>query len=262
MSPAAAAAGGGERRRPIASAREGRGRGRGCGGPAGTTLLGLSLFGLVLYLVPAAAALAWLAVGATAAWWGLSRETRGSRTLSSLERNARRHRTLIGSPPTKSAVNGSLLEPRTALEGPDPAELLLMGSYQGKPGPPQPTPAPEGRDPRERPGLPQSARTPPPTLASRRAHHLYPSLPTPLHRPSRRPSHGDYGTLSNRFIITPRRHYPIQQAQYSLLGVLPTVCWNGCHKKPVLSAHNSRMVCSPVTVRIAPPDSKPTRVAM
>ncbi|KAM6157096.1 nuclear envelope pore membrane protein POM 121C-like [Erethizon dorsatum] len=262
MSPAAAAAGGGERRRPTASARDCRSRGRGCGGTAGTAVLGLSLLGLVLYLVPAAAALAWLAVGATAAWWGLSREPRGSRALSSLVRNARRHRTLLASPPAKSPVNGSLLEPRTPLEGPDPAELLLMGSYLGKPGPPQPTLAPEGRDPRERAGLPQPARTPPPAPAARRAHHVYPSLPTPLHRPSWRPSRRDYGTLSNRFVITPRRHYPIQQAQYSLLGVLPTVCWNGCHKKPVLSARNSRMVCSPVTVRIAPPDSKPPRAPM
>ncbi|MXQ82674.1 hypothetical protein E5288_WYG009698 [Bos mutus] len=69
----------------------------------------------------------------------------------------------------------------------------------------------------------------------------------------------DCGTLSHRFVVTPRRRYPIQQAQYSLLGVLPTVCWNGCHKKTVLSARNSRMVCSPVTVRIAPPDSKLAR---
>ncbi|KFO35488.1 Nuclear envelope pore membrane protein POM 121C, partial [Fukomys damarensis] len=96
----------------------------------------------------------------------------------------------------------------------------------------------------------------------RRVHHIYPSLPTPLHRPSRGPSHRDYGTLSSRFVITPRRHYPIQQAQYSFPGVLPTVCWNGCHKKPVLSIRNSRMVCSPVTVRIAPPDSKPPRAPM
>ncbi|KAB0392375.1 hypothetical protein E2I00_012177, partial [Balaenoptera physalus] len=69
----------------------------------------------------------------------------------------------------------------------------------------------------------------------------------------------DCGTLSHRFVITPRRRYPIQQTQYSLLGVLPTVCWNGYHKKTVLSARNSKMVCSPVTVRIAPPDSKLTR---
>ncbi|EHB08280.1 Nuclear envelope pore membrane protein POM 121C, partial [Heterocephalus glaber] len=124
-------------------------------------------------------------------------------------------------------------------------------------------PAAKGRDPRERPRRPQPASTPPPAPAARRAHHhIYPSLPTPLHRPSRRPSHRDYGTLSNRFVITPQRHYPIQQAQYSLLGVLPTVCWNGCHKKPMLSTHNSRMVCSPVTVRIAPPDSKPPRAPM
>ena len=43
---------------------------------AGAALLGLWLLGLVLYLVPAGVAvtLAWLAVGATAAWWGLRRE--------------------------------------------------------------------------------------------------------------------------------------------------------------------------------------------
>ncbi|XP_030895592.1 nuclear envelope pore membrane protein POM 121 [Leptonychotes weddellii] len=260
MSPAAAAAGGGERRRPIASVRDGRSRGGGCGGPAGAALLGLSLFGLVLYLVPAAAALAWLAVGATAAWWGLSREPRGSRALSSLVRNARRQRTLHASPPAKSAVNGNLLEPRSLLEGPDPAELLLMGSYLGKPGPPQPAPAPEARDLLERPGRRRTpARAAPPAPSAHRVHHIYPSLPTPLLRSSRRPSLRDCGSLSNRFVITPRRRYPIQQAQYSLLGVLPTVCWNGYHKKAVLSPRNSKMVCSPVTVRIAPPDSKWTR---
>uniref|UniRef100_A0A8B9X322 Nuclear envelope pore membrane protein POM 121C n=1 Tax=Bos mutus grunniens TaxID=30521 RepID=A0A8B9X322_BOSMU len=258
MSPAAAAAGGGNRRRPIASVREGRGWG--CGRPAGAALLGLSLLGLVLYLVPAAAALAWLAVGATAAWWGLSREPRGSRALSSLVWNARRQRTLLASPPAKSAANGNLLEPRSPLEGPDPAELLLMGSYLGKPGPPQPAPAPEARDLRERPGRRPPVRTasPAPSAHPQRVQ-VHPSLPTSLLRPSRRPSYRDCGTLSHRFVVTPRRRYPIQQAQYSLLGVLPTVCWNGCHKKTVLSARNSRMVCSPVTVRIAPPDSKLAR---
>uniref|UniRef100_A0A8D0ZRS6 Nuclear envelope pore membrane protein POM 121C n=1 Tax=Sus scrofa TaxID=9823 RepID=A0A8D0ZRS6_PIG len=257
MSPAAAAAGRGDRRRLIASVRDGRARGWGCGGPAGAALLGLSLLGLVLYLVPAAAALAWLAVGATAAWWGLSREPRSSRAFSSLVRNARRQRTLLASPPAKSAVNGNLLEPRSLLEGPDPAELLLMGSYLGKPGPPQPASTPEARDVRERPGRRPPARTAAPALSAHPHRvHTQPSLPTPLLRPSRRPSHRDCGTLSHRFVITPRRRYPIQQAQYSLLGVLPTVCWNGCHKKTVLSARNSKMVCSPVTVRIAPPDSK------
>uniref|UniRef100_A0A8C6B2T6 POM121 transmembrane nucleoporin C n=2 Tax=Monodon monoceros TaxID=40151 RepID=A0A8C6B2T6_MONMO len=259
MSPAASAAGGGDRRRPLASVRDGRGRGWGCGGPAGAALLVLSLLGLVLYLVPAAAALAWLAVGATAAWWGLSREPRGSRAFSPV-RNARRQRTLLASPPAKSAVNGNLLEPRSLLEGPDPAELLLLGSYLGKPGPPQRAPAPESRDLRERPGRRPPARTAPPAQSAHpRGVQVHPFLPTPLLRSSRRPSHRDCGTLSHRFVITPRRRYPIQQTQYSLLGVLPTVCWNGYHKKTVLSARNSKMVCSPVTVRIAPPDSKLTR---
>ncbi|XP_062035655.1 nuclear envelope pore membrane protein POM 121C [Lepus europaeus] len=260
MSPAAAAAGG-ERRRPIASVRAGRGAGGGWGrgGPAGAALLGLALLGLVLYLVPAAAALAWLAVGATAAWWGLSREPRGSRAVSSLVRNARRQRTLLAAPPAKAAANGDLLEPRTLLEGPDPAELLLMGSYLGKPGPPPAARAQEGRHLRERPGRSPPARAAAPAPPAPRAPQAYPSLSSPVLRPSRRPSYRDCGTLSNRFVITPRRRYPIQQAQYSALGVLPTVCWNGCPKKAVLSVRNSKMVCSPVTVRIAPPDSKLTR---
>ncbi|XP_023371470.1 nuclear envelope pore membrane protein POM 121C [Otolemur garnettii] len=263
MSPAAAAAGGGEcRRRPIASVRAGRGRGGGCGGPAGAAVLGLSLFGLVLYLVPAVAALAWLAVGATAAWWGLSREPRGSRALSSLVRNARRRRPLLASPPAKSAVNGNLLESRTLLEGPDPAELLLMGSYLGKPGPPQPVPAQEVRELRERPSRRLPACSAPLASPTHRVHHVYPTLPTPLLRTSRRPFHRECGSLSNRFVITPRRRYPLQQAQYSFLGVLPTVCWNGCPKKTVLSVRNSRMGISPVTVRIAPPDRKLTQSTM
>ncbi|XP_051017266.1 nuclear envelope pore membrane protein POM 121C [Acomys russatus] len=256
MSPAASAAGGGERRRPPLGLREGRGRTRGCGGPAGAAAVGLALLGLALYLVPAAAALAWLAVGASAAWWGLSREPRGPRGLSSFVRDSRRHPrpALTASPPSaKSAVNGSLCEPRSPPGGPDSAELLLMGSYLGKPGPPQPAIA---QDPRDRSGRRPPSRSPPPASAAERVHHVYPALPTPLLRSSRRLPHRDCGPLSSRFVITPRRRYPIQQAQYSLLGALPTVCWNGGHKKAVLSARNSRMVCSPVTVRIAPPDSK------
>uniref|UniRef100_A0A8C6WAB7 Nuclear pore membrane protein 121 n=1 Tax=Nannospalax galili TaxID=1026970 RepID=A0A8C6WAB7_NANGA len=265
MSPAAAAAGGGDPRRPALGLREGRGRTRGCGGLAGAAALGLALLGLALYLVPAAAALAWLAVGASAAWWGLSRDPRGPRGLSSLVRDARRQpRTALTSSalPAKSAVNGNLREPRSPLGGPDPAELLLMGSYLGKPGPPQPAFAQEARDPPDRPSRRTPTLSPPPAPAAQRVHHVYPALPTPLLRASRRPPHRDCGTLSNRFIITPRRRYPIQQAQYSLLGSLPTVCWNGGHKKAVLSARNSRMVCSPVTVRIAPPDSKLMRSSM
>ncbi|EDM13370.1 nuclear pore membrane glycoprotein 121 [Rattus norvegicus] len=262
MSPAAAAADGGERRRPPLGVREGRGRTRGCGGPAGAAALGLALLGLALYLVPAAAALAWLAVGASAAWWGLSREPRGPRGLSSFVRESRRHPrpALTASPlPAKSPVNGSLCEPRSPLGGPDPAELLLMGSYLGKPGPPEPA---LPQDPRDRPGRRPPSRSPPSSSTAQRVHHVYPALPTPLLRPSRRPPHRDCGPLSSRFVITPRRRYPIQQAQYSLLGALPTVCWNGGHKKAVLSARNSRMVCSPVTVRIAPPDSKLFRSPM
>lgn len=186
MSPTAAAAGGGEQRRPPLGLREGRGRTRGCGGPAGAAALGLGLLGLALYLVPAAAALAWLAVGASAAWWGLSRGPRG---LSSFVRDSRRHSRpalTVSPPPTKSAANGSLREPRSPLGGPDRAELLLMGNYLGKPGPPQPALA---QDPRDRPGRRPPSRSPPPAPTAQRVHHVYPALPTPLLRSSRRPPH-------------------------------------------------------------------------
>lgn len=159
--------------------REGRSRARGYGGPAGAAALGLALLGLALYLVPAAAALAWLAVGASAAWWGLSREPRGPRALSSFVRDARRHprpALTASPPPAKSPVNGSLCEPRSPLGGPDPAELLLMGSYLGKPGPPEPA---LRQDPRERPGRRPPARSPPPASAVQRVHHVYPALPHP-----------------------------------------------------------------------------------
>lgn len=40
------------------------------------------------------------------------------------------------------------------------------------------------------------------------------------------------------------------------------MCWNACHKKTVLSACNFKMVCSLVSVRIAPPDRKLTHPPM
>ncbi|XP_047611275.1 LOW QUALITY PROTEIN: nuclear envelope pore membrane protein POM 121C-like [Phacochoerus africanus] len=134
-----------------------------------------------------------------------------------------------------------------------------MGNYLGKPAPPQPASTSEARDLRERPGRrpPPIRPTPPPAPSGHTPGvHTHPSLPTPLPRPSRRTALRGCGPVAHRFVITPRRRYPIQQAQYASLGVLPTVCWNSCHKKTVLSARSSKMVCSPVRVRIAPPDSK------
>ncbi|XP_048646387.1 nuclear envelope pore membrane protein POM 121C-like [Marmota marmota marmota] len=259
----AAVTGEGERQRPpIASTQ---GLARGCGGPARAELLGLALLGLalllglVLYLVRAGPLVAWLAVGATTVWWRLSREPRGPRAVPSSS-FVRSQRTLLVSPLTNAAANGKLLEPWTLFKGLKPAKLLLMGSYLDKPGPPQPATAQEGRDLRERPVRRLPTRSSPPTPAAQRIPQRgYPSLPTPFHRPPRRSMHRDCGTLANPFVIAPPRHHPIQQAQCSMLGVLPTVCWNGCQKKAVLSVRNSKMVCSPGTVRIAPPDSRLTR---
>ncbi|KAG8521091.1 Nuclear envelope pore membrane protein POM 121C [Galemys pyrenaicus] len=132
-----------------------------------------------------------------------------------------------------------------------------MGNYPGKLSSQVPAPTQEVRDLRERPKRRAPTRTSQTSQTAahslRRPHHNRPALPP------RRPSYRVCGTLPYRFVITPQRQYPIQQAQYSLPGVLPTVCWNGYHKKTVLSARNSRMVGSQATVRIPPPDSRLTR---
>ncbi|XP_074869654.1 nuclear envelope pore membrane protein POM 121 isoform X2 [Carettochelys insculpta] len=73
--------------------------------------------------------------------------------------------------------------------------------------------------------------------------------------PSRRLCAGDHLTPPTRFARAPHRRYPIQQAQYSSLGAMPTVCLDGYQRKSLLSARNSSMVRSPVTVKIARPDS-------
>ncbi|KAH1178974.1 hypothetical protein KIL84_000305 [Mauremys mutica] len=77
--------------------------------------------------------------------------------------------------------------------------------------------------------------------------------------PSRRRAAGDHLTPPTPFALAPRRRYPIQQAQYSSLGALPTVCLDGYQRKSLLSARNSSMVHSPVTVKIARPDSNLAR---
>ncbi|KAF7236996.1 hypothetical protein EYD10_16244 [Varanus komodoensis] len=66
---------------------------------------------------------------------------------------------------------------------------------------------------------------------------------------------GEHLASSSRFVLTPRRRYPIHQAQYTSLGTLPSICWDGYRRKNRLSAHNSGMVQSPVMVKIARPDS-------
>uniref|UniRef100_H3BI18 POM121 transmembrane nucleoporin n=1 Tax=Latimeria chalumnae TaxID=7897 RepID=H3BI18_LATCH len=122
-------------------------------------------------------------------------------------------------------------EAETAVWSPGDA---LMGSYLSR----QDNPAKAGtRELRERLARPNHA------------------VPTP----NRRLSFGEQLSSASRFTVTSRRRYPIQQPQYSSLGALPTVRWDGYGKKTVLSARNSTMVHSPVTVKIARPDTAITR---
>ncbi|XP_070788229.1 nuclear envelope pore membrane protein POM 121 [Pituophis catenifer annectens] len=67
--------------------------------------------------------------------------------------------------------------------------------------------------------------------------------------------YGDHLSPSTRFTLTPRRRYPIQQAQYAALGTLPSICWDEYRRKNRLSIHHSSIAHSPVTVKIARPES-------
>ncbi|CAO2624631.1 hypothetical protein LEMLEM_LOCUS18478 [Lemmus lemmus] len=160
-----------------------------------------------------------MAVGASAAWWGLSREPRGPRGLSSFVRDSRRGpRSLLRRLRLSRRSTAASVSPAARLEAPTPLSSYLWAATWASPA---------------LPSLPwrrilgtgrAASRSPPPASAAQRVHHVYPTLPTPLLRSSRRLPHRECGSLSSRFVITPRRRYPIHQAQYSLLGPLPTVC--------------------------------------
>lgn len=60
------------------------------------------------------------------------------------------------------------------------------------------------QDPRDRLGCRSPSCSLLPVSVTQQVHHAYPALPTPLLRPSWRPPHRECGSLSSRFIITPR----------------------------------------------------------
>ncbi|XP_069082874.1 nuclear envelope pore membrane protein POM 121-like isoform X2 [Pleurodeles waltl] len=134
---------------------------------------------------------------------------------------------LLPEPPPKPCANG----------GPSPSpRAMLMGSYLGHPE-----------------GGAEGARGQQHRLREA-LHRPNPAVPSP----QRRLSYGEPSSM-NRFALTPRRRYPIQQTQYAMTGAMPTVRWDGYQRKNVLTAKNSTVVHSPVTVKIAPPDSKIAR---
>ncbi|XP_053562283.1 nuclear envelope pore membrane protein POM 121 isoform X2 [Bombina bombina] len=111
--------------------------------------------------------------------------------------------------------------------------LLLMGSYLGKQEPPPRGVTRGSRDIKDKLARPN------------------PAVPTP----TRRLSFRETPSMPSRGYLSPRRRYPIHQPQYSMAGSLPMVCLDGYQRKALLSPRNSA-VRSPVTIRIAPPDSK------
>lgn len=100
-----------------------------CREPAGAMALRLALLGLE----PMAAALVWLAMGTSGAWWDLSSACwacHGS-FMTPLLTILTAYLAL-----TKSVVNSCLCDPHSLLGDSDPTELPLLGSFLGKPGPP------------------------------------------------------------------------------------------------------------------------------
>ncbi|DAA26839.1 TPA: nuclear envelope pore membrane protein POM 121-like [Bos taurus] len=93
-------------------------------------------------------------------------------------------------------------------------------------------------------------------ITSGRGH---PAAPAPALHPGHRLLNQDRLPLSSSFYIAPKRQYPIQQAGYSPVGVLPvTNLRNSPKKQPVLSTRNSMMFGPSRTVRIPPPGRKIT----
>uniref|UniRef100_G1SJJ5 POM121 transmembrane nucleoporin like 2 n=1 Tax=Oryctolagus cuniculus TaxID=9986 RepID=G1SJJ5_RABIT len=131
-----------------------------------------------------------------------------------------------------------------------------MGNDLGLSGPPQPVPSQEGKDQQETPDRHPPGRAPLPTPPG---HQVPRHDPSPGCQPSGRPAQRRGQTPFSGFGIAPRRRYPIQQPRYSRVGCLPTVCWNGSPKKPVLSVGNSKTVCRSGTVRVPPLDRRLTR---
>ncbi|XP_043746886.1 nuclear pore-associated protein 1 [Cervus elaphus] len=93
-------------------------------------------------------------------------------------------------------------------------------------------------------------------ITSGRGH---PAAPAPALHPGRRLLNQDRVPLSSGSYIAPKSWYPIQQAGYSRVGVLPLANLRELpKKKPVLSTRNSMMFGPSRTVRIPPPGRKIT----
>ncbi|XP_007459709.1 PREDICTED: nuclear envelope pore membrane protein POM 121-like [Lipotes vexillifer] len=84
----------------------------------------------------------------------------------------------------------------------------------------------------------------------------HPNAPAPAFCPGHSLSYRDRVPLSPGFYIAPKMQYPIQQARYSQLGMLPLASWRDSPKKPVLSARNYMMFGHSRTIKISPPGRK------
>ncbi|XP_036349724.2 POM121-like protein 2 [Ochotona princeps] len=128
-----------------------------------------------------------------------------------------------------------------------------MGSYLGKADPSpwsssqKRTDQPEGRTNR---------RPSPPLYQVHRVQHVHCAHSAPQHRPARRLPHWDPAQYLARRVNEAWRRFPMRRASNSFMRPLPSDWWDSYCKRTIWSLRHPRSVCSPVTVKISPPERK------
>ncbi|XP_037700779.1 POM121-like protein 2 [Choloepus didactylus] len=128
-----------------------------------------------------------------------------------------------------------------------------MGSYLDKAGHPQSSPAQAHTDVPERPVNRQRAQ---PLHQVYRVQHVHRAHPAPRHRPVRRPANWD-PAIPNAWVVNEAwRRFPMKPPQNSIMGPLPSDWWESYLKQSIWSLRHPRVIWSPVTIKITPPEPR------
>ncbi|XP_062043076.1 POM121-like protein 2 [Lepus europaeus] len=128
-----------------------------------------------------------------------------------------------------------------------------MGSFLGKTDPSPPSSAqvrtdlPTGRTNR---------RASPPLYQMHRVQHVHCVHSRPQHRPARRLPRWDPAHPPARRVNEAWRRFPMRRTQNSIMRPLPSDWWESYCKRTIWSLRHPRPVCSPVTVKISPPERR------
>nr|XP_002721684.2 POM121-like protein 2 [Oryctolagus cuniculus] len=128
-----------------------------------------------------------------------------------------------------------------------------MGSYLGKTDPSASSSAqvrtdlPTGRTNR---------RPSPPLYQMHRVQHVHCVHSGLQHRPARRLPRWDPSRPPARRVNEAWRRFPMRRTQNSIMRPLPSDWWESYCKRTIWSLRHPRPVCSPVTVKISPPERR------